>query len=305
VSTVYLTVGASSSGKSTWAKQRAAVYPDTVIACRDDIRRMMGYPAVGDKNQEKTVTVIQRGIIETALLAGRDVIVSDTNLNKQFRKHLIKFIHEHGADVKLQVFDVDWDTLLERTQGRPEAEQVPREAMRKQFDSLRTQLNDGTLDTLDFPVQSYEAYKRPDRASSVQRSAFVIDLDGTVANHEGVRSPYDYTKVGKDAPHEDVIEIVEALAAAGNYPIFVSGREASCADDTLDWIERHIALDGFTLYHRETGDTRPDWIIKNEIYDEKIIPNYSILCVLDDRDQVVRHLRRRGIRVLQVAEGRF
>ena len=56
---------------------------------------------------------------------------------------------------------------------------------------------------------------------------------------------------------------------------------------------------------RKKGDQRPDYVIKNEIYDAEIIPNYDVLAVFDDRDQVVRHLRKRGITVFQVAPGRF
>ena len=301
--TVILTVGASASGKTSWAKLMTALHGDMVIACRDDIRRMMGFPPVGDKYQEKTVTVVQRGIIETALLAGRDVIVADTNLNKQLRKNLIKFCHEHGADVKLQVFDVPLEELHKRTDNRPLEEQVPRDAIKRQHDSLQSQIKDGTLDTVDFPVQSYAPYKaRNNNAEGV----VIVDIDGTVADHTGVRSPYDYTKVGLDKTHEDVIEVVQALQLADHKVIFVSGREDSCREATEDWIYDNILIKGdLVLYMREAGDTRPDWIVKNEIYDREIIPNYDILCVLDDRDQVVRHLRRRGIRVLQVAEGRF
>lgn len=304
--TVMLTVGASASGKSTWAKQRAAIYPDNVIACRDDIRRMLGYPPVGTPQQEKQVTLVQQGIIETALLAGKDVIVSDTNLNKQFRKKMIKFCHEHGANVTLTVFDEPLDELHKRTDNRPLEEQVPRDAIKRQYDSLQTQLKDGTLGQREFPVQSYEPYVRPDATSSALRSAIVIDIDGTVANHEGVRSPYDYSKVSMDKPHWDIIEIVQALIAQGHWPIFLSGRDGGCREDTENWIGYHITLGrGYSLFMRAEGDTRPDWIIKNEIWDRDVIPNFNVLCAFDDRDQVVRHLRRRGIRVLQVAYGRF
>ena len=299
MNTVYLTVGASSSGKSTWAKLMTALHGDMVIACRDDIRRMMGFPPVGDKYQEKTVTVVQRGIIETALLAGRDVIVSDTNLNKQFRKHLIKFCHEMGADVQLVIFDVPLEELVKRTKGRPEVEQIPHSAIARQYGSLQTQLKDGTLNQREFPVPSYAPYKRRDGLGDT----VIVDLDGTVANHEGVRSPYDYTKVGLDKPHEDIIKVVQSLA--DDYEIiFVSGRKDSCRADTEQWIREHIGMEP-VLYMRRADDDRADFVVKNEIYDAEILPRYNILCAIDDRDQVTRHLRRRGIRVLQVAYGRF
>lgn len=302
--TVILTCGASSSGKSTYARALVATDPTRyVIAERDGIRRMMGFPPVGDRAQENTVTQMQWSIIEGALLDGKTPIMADTNLNKQFRNRAIKKAHEHGANVQLVIFDVPLDELHKRTDNRPLEEQVPRDAIKRQFDSLQTQLKDGTLDTLDFPVQSYAPYKpRNNNAEGV----VIVDIDGTVADHNGVRSPYDYTKVGLDKTHEDVIEVVQALQLADHKVIFVSGREDSCREATEDWIYDNILIEGdLVLYMREAGDTRPDWIVKNEIYDREIIPNYDILCVLDDRDSVVRHLRRRGIRVLQVAPGRF
>lgn len=303
MNTVILTIGASASGKTSWAKNYVKIYPNAVIAERDAIRSMMGFPPVGDKHQEKTVTNIQRGIIETALLNGNDVVVPDTNLNKQFRKHLIKFIHEHGANVQLVIFDVPLDELRERTGLRPADERVPLDAVKRQFDSLQTQLKDGTLDTLEFPVQSYAPYKPAADRENAER-VVTVDLDGTVANHFGVRSPYDYTKVGLDKPHEDITELVHNLSL--HYKIiYVSGRESSCREDTINWIREHIDDTEPLLFMREAGDSRPDWVIKNEIYDREIIPNYDIAFSLDDRDQVVRHMRRRGIRVLQVAPGRF
>ena len=38
---------------------------------------------------------------------------------------------------------------------------------------------------------------------------------------------------------------------------------------------------------------------------EHIEPFYDVLCVLDDRDQVVRMWRHRGLTCLQVAPGNF
>lgn len=298
-STVYLYLGASASGKTTYVRNLSLVKGNIVVACRDDIRRSLGYPPLGNREQENMVTKIHRGIIEAGINEGLDIHVPDTNLNKQFRKKMIKFCHEHGANVQLVIFDVPLDELRERTKGRPESEQVPEAAMRKQHDSLQTQIKDGTLDTLDFPVQSYEPYRRRDGLGDT----VIVDLDGTVANHEGVRSPYDYTKVGLDNPHDDVISVVQSLA--NDYEVvFVSGRKDSCRADTEQWIREHIGMEP-VLYMRRADDDRADFVVKNEIYDSEILPKYNILCAIDDRNQVVRHLRRRGIRVFQVADGRF
>lgn len=294
--TVYLTVGAPASGKSTLARNMAADFR-TVIACRDDIRTAQGYPPVGDKHQENIVTKIQHGIIETALLAGCDVVVPDTNITKVFRKRLIKFAHEHGADVRLLILDVPLDELIKRDQRRVE-KTVGEDVIRRMYDSLQSQLKDGTLDQTFFPAPVFEKY-----SPNGGQPAVVVDIDGTIARHVA-RSPYDYSKVYTDEPIEHVIDLVHALS--GQYKvIFVSGRKAECRQDTIRWLTTKAGFESPVLFMRDSGDDRPDYIVKNEIYDREIIPYYNVEFALDDRDQVVRHVRNRGIPVLQVAPGRF
>lgn len=298
---VILTVGAPASGKSTWARKTAADQEGKyVVVSRDDIRKANGFPNPGTKAQETLVTRVQRGIIETALLDGIIPIVADTNINKQFRKHLIKFCHEHGAEVQLVLFHRDLDTLLSWNDGRED--EVPEDVIRRMHQQFTKQINDGEFTEVVLPVQSFEPYKH-EFASGSKNLAYVFDIDGTVAKMNG-RSPYDYSRVGEDLPMQDVLDTAIALDEAGYHIIFVSGRDGSCRPDTEAWLDRHYDS-GYELFMREAGDQRPDWVIKNEIYDRELIPNYNIIGVFDDRDQVVRHLRNRGITVFQVAPGRF
>jgi len=55
---------------------------------------------------------------------------------------------------------------------------------------------------------------------------------------------------------------------------------------------------------RKKGDNRKDSIVKEEIWNE-IEKEYNIICMFDDRDQVVEHARSLGYTVAQVAEGNF
>ena len=52
-------------------------------------------------------------------------------------------------------------------------------------------------------------------------------------------------------------------------------------------------------------DFRPDEEIKKEIYFNKIINNYNILFVLDDRAKVVKMWRELKLTCLQVDDGDF
>jgi hypothetical protein len=135
------------------------------------------------------------------------------------------------------------------------------------------------------------------------QKAVIVDIDGTVANRTN-RDPYDYSKVLDDAPKPDVIEVVNSLWKSGHKIIFVTARDDSCYEDTFEWLRSHCPP-FIKLYMRKTGDTRNDGVIKREIYDELIKPNFDVVCVLDDRQRVVDMWRSIGLTCLQVDYGNF
>lgn len=68
---------------------------------------------------------------------------------------------------------------------------------------------------------------------------------------------------------------------------------------------RDLGLADIELHMRKTGDTRRDSTVKRELY-ERHLAHRDVLCVLDDRDQVVRMWREElGLTCLQVAYGDF
>lgn len=135
-------------------------------------------------------------------------------------------------------------------------------------------------------------------------SAVLVDMDGTLAIITD-RNPYSHYGVLKDKPNAPVIEVARALAAAGHTLVIVSGRSELAREDTQAWLVRHlgVAFDG--PFMRADGDDRKDAVIKKELYRERIEPTYEVLCILDDRDQVVRMWRALGLTCLQVAPGNF
>jgi predicted kinase len=291
MSTVYITIGVPASGKSTWARENADDL-NAVIVCRDDIRIMQG---LKHGENEQLVTEAHRAMIEGLILEGKNVIVADTNAVKKFRNQLIKFCHQHGADVELVPFWVSLDEAILRDSNRKE--RVGADVVRKMYETLSGQWEElGRQSATGLPVQSYKDYSHGDRDAAI-----VVDIDGTVAKMNG-RSPYDYSRVGEDLYIDDVCNVVNNLSYFYKL-VFVSGRDDKCEDETRNWLNRRFF--NYGLFMRKTGDQRPDWIIKNEIYDKHVIPKYNILMVFDDRDQVIHHLRRRGITVAQVAPGRF
>lgn len=294
MSLVTLTVGIPASGKSTWAREQAREN-GSVIVCRDDIRIAHG---LKHGENEDLITRVHRAQIEAAVLENLDVIVADTNINKKFRNQLIRMCHQLGADVEIKTFPINVNVAITRDMNR-EAKVGAAVISRMHEDMKNQNIADDLL-----PVQTYAPYERPSDFDSSKRPAYVFDIDGTVAKMVD-RSPFDYMSAGSDEPVVDVLETAYALSQAGYWIIFASGREESSRQVVHDWMDNYSSLEDYSLVMRKTGDMRPDWIVKNELYDQWIIPYYDIVGVFDDRDQVVRHLRRRGITVFQVNYGRF
>lgn len=139
--------------------------------------------------------------------------------------------------------------------------------------------------------------------------AYIVDIDGTISNHDGQRGHYEYDKVSGDKPIWPVIEVVKSLMATTGFPIFVTGRmdEKNVRRDTENWIEQYIGLypGTYPLFMRTEGDYRPDDIVKKEIYDTVIKDKYNVFLVLDDRTRVVNMWRSLGLQCFQVAPGDF
>lgn len=136
--------------------------------------------------------------------------------------------------------------------------------------------------------------------------AIICDLDGTLALLNG-RHPFDASTCDQDLLNEPVADIIRVYSNSffGTRIIFCSGREERFREPTERFIGEHLPTTEYDLFMRPTGDYRKDSIIKKEILDRDILPNYEVLFVLDDRNQVVDMWRGEGLTCLQVAPGDF
>jgi hypothetical protein len=145
---------------------------------------------------------------------------------------------------------------------------------------------------------------------------YIFDIDGTVAEI-GHRLPHIqkqpadwdafYAAAGKDAPIWEVITIARALASKEEHTLLmVTGRSEEIRGITQQWLTKYRVPHG-GLYMRAKGDHREDYVVKSEILDKILAtPGFEkIAGVFEDRQQVVDMYRARGIRVFQVAEGKF
>lgn len=223
------------------------------------------------------------------------VIIDNTNLSERTVREMEDIAQSHGVDMQVddRFLSVPLDVCLQRNAVRedPVPENVIRK-MSKQASSLTP------WESQSPAITPY--HNNPDLPHSI-----LVDVDGTLATMHPARSPYDWSKVGMDMPNTAVIHAVRAMKAQGVEVIVMSGRDGSCRDETQKWLDTHVA-ENLNLHMRAEGDSRPDHIVKYELFQQHVADQYHVRCVFDDRDQVVNLWRRKlHLPTFQVADGDF
>lgn len=307
---VEMLVGMPASGKSTYAKQIIAKDPSNWARVNNDDLRAMLNGSVWSQDYEKMITDARNYLIRDALKRGKNVIIDNLNLNKRHFDDVCKIAKSINADIQVfeKVFYIEFDEAVARNAARTGAARVPDDVMKKwhkesggkQFKFYKPRMEifyerrGNVNNTVDGPMWDDSL-----------PTAVICDLDGTLALiHD--RSPYDASNCDiKDLPNKPVIETVIAHNKMGNHIIFCSGREDKYRPETERFIQKHCKGLPYDLFMRKTDDFRKDAIVKEEIYQGEIEGKYNVLCVLDDRDQVVEFWRAKGLTCFQVAPGNF
>jgi predicted kinase len=282
--TVYCTIGLPASGKSTTARRMAAESGGLVVeVTKDELRLHPDAPPSRGKQERWVIAERDRRVVD-ALSNGRSIVVHDTNLNPIHPRRLRELATTHGATFEILDF---------RDVGPVEC--ARRDALRERPVGAHVIWEMWQRWMYQPPTSTPETGK-PD--------AVLVDIDGTLARMQG-RSPYDWARVGEDEPVTHIIELVRDLAARGTTIIYLSGRDGAARDATRDWIDTHVGVPG-ALHMRSAGDTRPDEIVKAELYRAEVEGRFRVRFVLDDRNSVV-HMWRTVARipVLQVEYGHF
>lgn len=305
IAELLITRGLQASGKSTWAKEQVRNdIGNTVRVNKDLLRTMIHNDDFVKGVTEQVILSARDALIEKFLKQGKRVICDDTNLAAHSVKSAAKLAHKHGAKVTVVDFDVDVEECIKRDKERAiyrgqvsVGEQVIRDTHARYFG------HGFPKNPLDQTVK--EVTIEPYRPTQGTKKAIIVDIDGTCADHDGLRSPYDYTKVSLDRPRQAVIETVRLYSDAGYQVIFVSGRSDICRQDTVNWLDEHVGVD-YHLFMREHARlNEADYIIKLDIFNEYIRDHYDVRVVLDDRDQVIKIWRALGLNTYQVNYGEF
>jgi predicted kinase len=112
---VLILQGLPASGKSTIAKQ--LVEEGYVRTNKDELRAMM-YGSAFSKRSEKMVCAIRDKIINTALKAGGDVVIDDTNFNPKHVAQIKNIARNYGAEVEVRLIDTPVEVCIERNAKR-------------------------------------------------------------------------------------------------------------------------------------------------------------------------------------------
>lgn len=308
---ITILVGVSGSGKTTIAKDMLANNSNLIRINRDDLRlALFGveqtdinyYSRKDFKSCENTITETVEQIMYDNLNKGKDIVLDNTHLQKkyiddiirkfnhlatieiifvhgttypefaEFKHRLRHRFHEFQSDEKINYIDRQWDDFKK---------------LIKNLDGYR----------FVYPQEDTKI-----EMNSAKESVYVFDLDGTLAL-KGDRNIFDEEKVGVDILIENVATVLKALQTTHRV-IFLSGRQDSCKEQTIEWLKKHkLWNDDSEIYMRKAKDSRCDSIVKEEIVMEQVLPKYHILGVFDDRERVCRMWYKLGIFCFNVNQG--
>ena len=287
--TITLLIGISGSGKSTYAKKS---HLRTVVVSRDQIREAFRTPRYYESpllaEYEAFVTETEHAQIAAAHAARFHVIVDDTNLTPRIIKG---FMQRHtSARFEYHLFDVPLSVAMERVAQR--VNPIPLHRLHAQHAKLLALLP--VLPQLFATTPLSPISLNPELPHAV-----IVDLDGTLAQMSD-RNAYDPTRVEEDTMDPTVYEVMCALPYQ---KVLCSGRSEEAREGTERWLRRH-GVPYVELHLRPKGDMRPDTVVKEEMW-RALATRYHLKFLLDDRNTVVAHGRRLGLKVWQVQEGAF
>jgi hypothetical protein len=238
-----------------------------------------------------------KSAIVNALSLKMNVVIDNTNLEA---KHIyeLKELATENTEISYKVFGENMTAkeLYERVKDRNDVH-VSLKIIKKQIGKLN--------ELVPKLPEIFSSDDKPFMQFSNDKSltnAIVVDMDGTLALNTNGRSPYDMTRVDEDEPNEKIVVLTELLSF--EFPIIVCSARDECSRQlTEEWLDKYnITYE--KLYLRKDGDKRKDCIVKEEMWRD-ISTKYNIYLMLDDRNQVVKHARKLGLKVCQVAEGDF
>jgi predicted kinase len=293
---VYVPIGWPGAGKTTLFEEMRAENPLLSRVSRDDLRATL-FAAQGrlPHAQEEVISKAERAQAKALLAAGFDVFVDAMNLRAQWTRGWANLAALNGADIEAIYLETSVEDCILRDKVRGEAggRSVGEDAIRavaKRFPRKNWPTVEPSADLFFRPTPYVPDESLP--------PAWITDLDGTLAEKSPTRGIYDYTRVHEDIPIRHTVDVIRKLAADSRI-IVLSGRDSDCKQETSNWlVDNNIPFD--RLYMRASGDKRPDYIVKSNLFDQHIRNRFHVLGCFDDRLSVARMWSRLGVPLMRL-----
>jgi len=299
-----LVQGISGSGKTTWAKQWVEEDPINRIRLNyDDLRYMLGKYWVPER--EPLVKKMFDTALDEAMFAGYNIIIDNmSNLNPKHVQEYQALIYNHNLkykdnqyEIEFKLFDTPVEICIERDSKReiPIGETVIRQQWKKYRNYIIQQSVKEMLDKQSKIIPNL-------------RHCIIVDMDATLCFNTSGRpfyGPGTAEQIINDIPNTNVIDLVRAYCEQYNCElVVVTGRDESCREATLEWLDKHYLYPNLLLMRKE-GDYSKGEECKKKLYEEHIKNKYNVDLVFEDSSKVVKMYRDLGLTVLQPNEGKF
>lgn len=304
---IKILVGPSGVGKTTFASALVKNEKNHIIVSRDNLRMMLyGYTESSLKdyythddinNREKYISKVVIELIDYNLKKDKTVVLDNTNLkmsyiNKIKKKFYYTDIITIDVCAEFHKLDIDDAERVAKIRNVTRTKAVNNSVITKQFKQYQSLPN-------EYKNFTYFPQSKLIEQDSSRPKCVIFDVDGTLAENH-TRSPYDWKRVREDACNEYVANIARKYMSDPNYTVIIcTGRDGSCEDLTKEWLAEND-LGGYDeFYIREKGSGKPDWEVKEEIW-QGIADRLYIECLYDDRAQVIEHGVRIGLNMINV-----
>ena len=127
----------------------------------------------------------------------------------------------------------------------------------------------------------------------------ICDLDAMLALHQG-RDPFDWDKIPTDKIDTRLRYLLNRFMSDSIPVMFVTGRNNSARQATLDWLNEHLMFSNWSLFTRDNNDFSSGDDYKEKVYHENIEGKYNVICVFEDSNKCVKRWRELGLLTCQV-----
>jgi predicted kinase len=325
-----ITHGLPTAGKSEWAQEMAARYPDRVVHVNHNIIRLRrfgtDYKESGFfKKHEFEINQIKDALMEKAWNEGKTVIVSDPNLKETELPALANKARSRGLSFAQQYFDIPLEESLRRNHWRlshggfhlseRNIINMAKDAVGK--DSRLKEFRIGQKMTFAYDRAGSDDERFVNEWNAKQQEKYPIrgrllanfDMDGSLVDTRTISNLYlakdlrnfdAFHKASEFAPaNEAVLNDMFKAYEAGFTISVTTARLEAYAGETTRWLERHNAPVSI-LKHRHEGDKRPDHDAKEDMIAEFRRDGLEIAHSWDDNPSAVAAFKEAGVRVTEI-----